>query len=177
MCPPLTGRRLDAMNDLRTALVAFVAVVVGFVGAWLVLGSRMGRLEDENRQLRAQTTQTTGSVQQRDTTQPALSEERLVGSWATTVERSAQGRTELILRMREDGAVIWESRSGGRRREIARGNWRLEDNALHFAVTITDDASAEQDREKTATAVVSELGGNYLMLLVDGKDWSFRRAS
>jgi len=83
----------------------------------------------------------------------------------------------LILRMREDGAVIWESRSGGRRREIARGNWRLEDNALHFAVTITDDASAEQDREKTATAVVSELGGNYLMLLVDGKDWSFRRAS
>ncbi len=161
-------------NDLRTAAVALVAVVIGFVGAWFVLGARATQLAADNDTLRRQAAQL---IQQIDDTRAPRGEEDLLGRWATTVEKSRLGKIELIFEMHRDGSVVWESVSDKKQRQIASGKWRLEGGDIHFAVTVTDEQSPEKGRSRTTVAHIEELTADCLTLIVDGDKWSFHRVA
>lgn len=160
-------------NDLRTAVVALFAVVVGFVGAWFVLGARATQLAEDNEALRRQA----ALIQQIADARPPRGEEQLLGRWATTVEKSRLGKIELIFDMRGDGSVVWQSVSDKQQREIASGQWRLDRDDVHFAVTVTDEQSPEKGRSRTTVASIEELTTDCLTLIVDGDEWSFHRVA
>ncbi len=162
------------MNDLRTAIVGFVAVAVGFGGAWMVFGSRAARLEEENNILRDRQR---SQVVQEIGNSPSDSRRLLVGRWATTVDKSRVGRIELIFELREDGSVFWESSAESQSTMIAEGDWRLDGENIYFDVIIVDESSPEKGLEKSTIAEVKELTESCLSLIVDGDNWSFHRTS
>lgn len=165
---------LPHMNDLRTAVVGLFAVVVGFAGAWMVFGGRAARLEEENSVLRDR--QRNQLVQEIDSSS-GESRRMLVGRWATTIDKSRLGRIELVFELREDGSVLWQSLNDQEFTTIAKGKWRLEDEDIHFTVTIVDENSPDKGEENTTVARINELTAGCLSLIVDGDNWSFHRAS
>lgn len=161
------------MNEIRIFIIAIIAVVVGFAGAWMVFGGRAAKLADENNVLRAQTGQL---IQQLDSNQ--FDPRKLVGRWVTTVERTRSGRVELIVDLRDDGKAIWESASGGAMHPIADGQWKFESPAaIDFDLLIVNERSAEKGKRRTTLATIRESTPSCLVLDVDGTEWVFLRTS
>ena len=162
------------MNDLRTAIVALVAVVVGFAGAWLVFGARTADLIEENKVLRGQRGHL---IQQTENDSPTDQAHLLVGTWSTTVEKSRLGQIDLVFDLQDDGDVVWRSVSDAKSTTIAQGKWKVLDDGIHFAVTIVDDRSSDKGKSRTTVAQIKELGKSCLSVVVDGTYWSFHRLS
>lgn len=160
------------MNDLRTALVAFLAVVAGFTGAWLLFGARTAQLAEENTSLRQQTSQL---IQQLDGPPQRPDDVALLGRWSTIVEESRLGEIELVFELQENGEVLWESLAQGKSKVIADGRWTLEGDKIHFAVTIVDEESPESGQQKATTAIIKEITEAGMVLDVNGVEWSFHR--
>ncbi len=162
------------MSDIRTAIVGFAAVVIGFAGAWMVFGGRAAKLERENIVLRQQQR---GQLTQQLNETPADPSKQLIGKWATTVAKSRLGRAELIFELRDDGSVVWRSVQEQKFTEIAVGTWTLDGDQLSFVVTIVDDRSADKGQQKTTVARIKELSSSCLSLEVEGDEWAFHRTT
>jgi hypothetical protein len=167
------------MNELRTAIVGLVAVVVGFAGAWFVLGARSAQLAKENDDLRRHGHQArpVDVNPSSDLGDPASLQRKLIGRWATVVQKSRLGRINLIFDLQTDGTVRWESTTGSEATEIASGAWKLEPGGIHFAVTIVDPRSPDKGLQRATTAKIVDLIGACLTLEVDGVEWEFFRTT
>ena len=161
------------MNELRIFIVALLAVVVGFAGAWMVFGARAAKLADENNVLRQQTGQL---IQQLD--DGTFDERKLLGRWATTVEKARTGKIELIVDFRNDGSVTWQSASGGQVHSIAEGNWIFHSpGEIDFDLLIVNERSPDKGRRRTTLATIREATPSCLVLDVEGSEWVFLRTS
>lgn len=161
------------MTELRIFLVALIAVVVGFAGAWMVFGARATKLAEENDLLRRQSGQL---IQQLDQTQ--FDERRLVGRWSTIVEKSRLGKIELIVDLRPDGSVAWQSAASGKTNPIADGRWKLQSpQEIAFDLTIVDEHSPDKGQERSTLVTIRESTPSCLVLDVDGGEWVFLRTT
>lgn len=159
------------MNELRIFMIALVAVVVGFAGAWMVFGTRAAKLADENDLLRQQTGQL---IQQIDDSR--FDQRKLIGRWATTVEKVNTGKVELIVDFRADGNVAWQSASGGKTHPIAEGNWQYSSpGTITFDLLIVNPRSPEKGKRRSTTATIRDATPSILVLDVDGSEWVFVR--
>jgi hypothetical protein len=161
------------MNELRIFIIALVAVVVGFVGAWMVFGSRVAKLADENNTLRQQTGQL---IQQLDSGK--FDPSKLIGRWATTVEKARTGKIELIVDFHADGRVMWESASNGEMHPIAEGTWNFRSpGEIDFDLVIVNERSPDRGKKRATLATVRESTPSCLVLDVEGGEWVFLRTS
>jgi hypothetical protein len=161
------------MNELRIFIIALLAVVVGFAGAWMMFGTQAAKLASENDVLRQQAGQL---IQQLDDGQ--FSQRRLIGRWATTVEKARSGKIELIVTFNDDGSVAWESASGGQRHPIAEGQWKFQSPAaIDFDLLIVNERSPDKGQRRSTLATIRDATPSCLVLDVDGSEWVFLRTS
>lgn len=157
------------MNELRIFIVALLAVVVGFAGAWMVFGSRAAKLASENQVLREQKGQLIQQLD-RDNFDPRL----LVGRWATTVEKSDRGKVELIVELRDGGIATWQSSTPAGIEPIAEGKWKFRaPSDIDFDLLIVSPRSPDKGQRRTTLATIRDATSSLLVLDVEGTEWVF----